>query len=195
MFCANRFTLTKFAGDVRGVRDRHVERVRLARVHDVGVRERQGERRVAHQHDTRRPPANRDGADRQPVQGALHFHLDDVRALAPPLDEVLGVAGLARAERRDVVAGPELAVGPGLRVPTATRGDSPAAVRAMRSGSSFEPDHVVVAWRQDDAGGQVADDEVRPVGATLATISMTLKNWFRNPMSPGMTMTPGIGGT
>ena len=34
-----------------------------------------------------------------------------------------------------------------------------------------------------------------PAGATLPTINITLKNWFRKPMSPGMTMTPGIGGT
>jgi hypothetical protein len=34
-----------------------------------------------------------------------------------------------------------------------------------------------------------------PSGATLPTISITLKYWLRNPMSPGMTMTPGMGGT
>ena len=34
-----------------------------------------------------------------------------------------------------------------------------------------------------------------PPGATLPTMSSTLKYWLRNPMSPGITTTPGIGGT
>ena len=75
------------------------------------------------------------------------------------------------------------------------RADSPVARFAIRSGSSCEPTTLSMP------GGRtmlaVSSDTTRfdPSGATLATISMTLKNWLRNPMSPGMTMTPGMGGT
>ncbi len=75
------------------------------------------------------------------------------------------------------------------------RGVSPAVVRAIASGSSGVP-----ATSSFPVGSRIVAERSRttrfdPAGATLPTMSSTLKNWLRNPMSPGITMTPGMGGT
>ena len=89
---------------------------------------------------------------------------------------------------------PSLPSGPGCTT-IRMRWDSPCAVCAMRSGSSGVP----TTWSRPGGSTISAVTSVTtrfdPSGAAFPTISSTLKYWLRKPMSPGITITPGIGGT
>ena len=89
---------------------------------------------------------------------------------------------------------PSLPSGPGCVTP-AVRGDSPSTVFAIRSGSSALPTTVSFPAGSTIDAARSLTTRREPSGATLATISSTLKYWLRKPMSPGITTTPGIGGT
>ena len=89
---------------------------------------------------------------------------------------------------------PSLPSGPGLRMAWSC-GTGPAAVCAMRSGSSSVPTTPSSPLGRTMLACRFVTTRFEPAGATLPTISITLKNWSRKPMSPGMTTTPGMGGT
>lgn len=75
------------------------------------------------------------------------------------------------------------------------RGDSPSPVMAMRSGSSELPTTVSLPAGRTISALRSWTTRLEPSGAALPTISMTLKYWLRKPISPGITTTPGMGGT
>ena len=79
------------------------------------------------------------------------------------------------------------------------RGKNPVAPFAMRSGSSPGASSVP-AIRSAPTGNlivAVTSLTVRPDWrfAPFETITRALKYWCRNPMLPGITTTPGIGGS
>ena len=74
------------------------------------------------------------------------------------------------------------------------RGDSPRSVFAIRSGSSPVNTTSSVPFGRMISALRSFTTRFESAGAAFPTISMTLKYWFRKPMSPGITTTPGIGG-
>ena len=72
---------------------------------------------------------------------------------------------------------------------------SPVANCAIASGSSGVPTTPSRPGGRTIVARNPVTTRFDPPGAALDTISITLKYWLRKPMSPGMTMTPGMGGT
>jgi len=64
----------------------------------------------------------------------------------------------------------------------------------MRNGSSPEPTTVSLPAGRLISAKRFSTTSPEPSGATLPTMSMTEKYWFKKPISPGMTITPGMGG-
>ena len=93
----------EISGALRSVGDGGVEVVALAAPNRPRVRDRDRERRVAHEHGASRQAHQLHRSRWQAVEHRLNLEIEEVRALFQPFDQEFRLTGFLRPDRSDVV--------------------------------------------------------------------------------------------